>query len=294
MRSALRTAAFFTTAGLAILVALSAAALLAVFLAVPSAGGRLAGLMDHPWWFVYAAPDQARAGWNAPNPLWSAAAAIAAAAVALPAVFRARALSACASPPIVLFLAVFLFCLCVEGLRVPAAYLAATDRSIAAAVTFTRAVHGGRFLGLLALLGMGLYSLEMKHVRHHLLAGVALVIAFAAAVSIPVDRTVFLAQLTFKLGDEQALWFASLVLSVVVVAAGAGAALTRRRGPALLTLGGSILLLGGRELLNFAARPLSVAAGAILLAGGAVLWLRALAGTIGTRASAGPGPGRLP
>ncbi len=228
-------------------------------------------------------------GWNAPGPLWSAVAAIVAAAIALPALFRARAVSLRASPPVALFLVVFLFSLCVEGLRVPAAYLAATDRSIAAAVALTRAVLGGRFLGLLALLGMGLYSMDMKYARHLVLAGVGVLIAFSAAVSIPVDRTVFLAQLTFKLGDEQALWFASLVLSIVVVAAGVGAAVTRRRGTSLLSLGGSILLLGGRELLAFAARPVSTAVGAVLLAGGTVLWLRACGGTGTTGGSGGPG-----
>lgn len=291
MRPALRAAAFFAALGLALLVAAGAASLLAVFLAVPSTAARLSGLVDHPWWFAYAPSGQQPAGWssgppmgwNGPSPLWSVAAALAASAVALPAILRARALAPRASPAVALFLSVFLFSLCAEGLRASAAYLAATDASVAVAVALTRVVYAGRFLGLLALLALGLYSMEMKYGRHLLLATGMLAIAVAVGLSIPVDRTVFLAQLTFKLGDEQSLWFASLVLSVVVVAAGAGAALTRRRGPSLLALAGTILLLGGREMLSFAARPVPVAAGAAMLAAGAALWLRAeaLAGNPG-------------
>lgn len=295
MRPALRAAAFFTALGLAILVALGAASLLAVLLAVPSAAGRLVGLVDHPWWFVYASPGLQTGGGTPASPLWATVAALLCAAVALPGVLRARALAPRASPAVTLFLAVFLFSLCAEGLRAAAAALVAIDGSVAAAVAFTRVVHAGRFLGLLALLAMGLYSLEMKYARHLLLAAVALAIALAAGLSIPVDRTVFLAQLTFKLGDEQALWFASLVLSLIVVAAGAGAALTRRRGQTLVALGGTILLLAGRELLAFAARPVPVAAGAVMLAAGTAVWLRVV-GSVGSlqRKEAAGGGGRHP
>lgn len=291
MRPALRAAAFFTALGLAILVALGAASLLAVLLAVPSAAGRLAGLVDHPWWFVYAPQGQQTGGGTPASPLWATLAALLCAAVALPAILRARALTPRAPPAVTLFLTVFLFSLCAEGLRAAAASLVAIDGSVAAAVAFTRAVLAARFLGLLALLATGLYSLEMKYARHLLLAAVALAIAVAVGLSIPVDRTVFLTQLTFKLGDEQALWFASLVLSVVVVAAGAGTALTRRRGPTLVALGGTILLLAGREFLAFAARPVPVAAGAVMVAAGTALWLRALGsvGSPGRKETAGSG-----
>lgn len=277
MRPALRTAAFFTTASLALLIAISAAALLAVFLTVPATAEKLAGLPDHPWWFVYEpAPQPDTGNGNSPSPLWSIAAGLAAAAIALPAVFRIRALSARTSKPIALLFSVLLLSLCAEGLRAAAAYLVATDSSITAVVVLTRAVYGARFLGLLSLVAMGLYALDMKYARHFVLVAAAVALAFAVAVSIPVDRTVFLAQLTCKLGDEQALWFASLVLSVIVVAAGAGAAIVRRHGQTLLALGGSVLLLGGREILFFATRPSSAAMGTLLLAGGVTLWLRAL------------------
>ena len=282
MRPSLRTAAFFSAAGLSLLVAIAAAALLAVFLTVPAARERIAALPDHPWWFVYeAGPRAAARGWNAPDPLWSIAAALAAAAVALPAAVRVRAIMARRASPIAMFLAVFLFSLCIEGLRAGSAFLAVTDRSITAAVALSRSVHGGRFLGLLALLAAGLYCLDMKYARHFLLAAGAVAVSFAVAVSIPVDRTVFLAQLTYKLGDEQSLWFASLVLAIAVVAAGAGAALVRRNRYCLLPSVGTVLLLAGREILFFATRPAALACGVLLLAGGTVLWLRGLAAVIG-------------
>ncbi len=284
MRTSVRNATFFPAAALALLIGISASALLAVFLTVPSAGLALTSLPDHPWWFVYSdAPREAepqRAASSAltfPSPLWSIAAAIAATALALPASFRARALIGRASSPIAAFLAVFFLSLCLEGLRVGAAFLVVTNRSIPAAVVLSRAVYGGRFLGILALLVASLYCMEMKYTKHLLLAMGALAVSFAMAASIPIDRTVFVAQLTYKLGDEQGLWFVSLVLGILVLAAGAGAALVRRDRRFLVLAGGSALLLAGRELLHFSTRLTFLACGLALLTGGTILWLRGLA-----------------
>ncbi|MBE3064796.1 MAG: hypothetical protein IMZ69_07230 [Spirochaetes bacterium] len=296
MRTSVRNAAFLPAAALALLIGIGASALLAVFLTVPSAGQPLSSLPDHPWWFVYpdaprasgeqVAPDEPRAGGSPlqfPSPLWSIAAAIAATALALPASFRARALIGRASSPIAAFLVVFFLSLCLEGLRVGAAFLVVTGRSIPAAVVLTRAVYGGRFLGILALLAAGLYCMEMKYAKHLLLALGALAVSFAMAASIPIDRTVFVAQLTYKLGDEQGLWFVSLVLGILVLAAGAGAALVRRDRRFLILAGGSALLLAGREILFFSTRPAILACGLALLSGGTVLWLRGLAVILGDR-----------
>ena len=287
MRTSVRNAAFFPAAALALLIGISASALLAVFLTVPSAGQALASLPDHPWWFVYAdAPGEPGAGGTAltsPSPLWSIAAAIAAAALALPAAFGARALTGRAPSPIAAFLVLFFLSLCLEGLRVGAAYLVATDRSIPAAVVLTRAVYGGRFLGILALLAAGLYCMEMKYAKHFLLMLGALAVAFAMAASIPIDRAVFTAQLAYKLGDEQGVWFVSLVLGVLVLAAGAGAALVRHDRRFLALAGGSALLLAGREILYFSTRLALLACGLALLAGGTILWLRGLAVILGGR-----------
>jgi hypothetical protein len=288
MRSSARNAIFFPAAALALLIGIGTSALLAVFLTVPSAGQALTSLPDHPWWFVYSDAPRASEAQLAtatalaiPSPLWSIAAAIAAAALAIPASFRARALVERAYSPIAAFLAVFFLSLCLEGLRVGAAFLVVTGRSIPAAVVLTRAVYGGRFLGILALLAAGLYCMEMKYAKHLLLALGALAVSFAMAASIPIDRTVFVAQLTYKLGDEQGLWFVSLVLAILVLAAGTGAALVRRDRRFLVLAGGSALLLAGREILSFSTRPALLACGLALLTGGAVLWLRGLAVILG-------------
>jgi hypothetical protein len=211
-----------------------------------------------------------------------------AAAVAIPALLGLR--RAAAPAPIAVFMAVFLVSLCAENLRAGSAYLAATDRSLTLAVALSRAVIGGRFLGILALFLVGLYSLEMKYSRHLLLAAGAFAVALAVAVSVPVDRTVFLAVLMHKLGDEQSLWFASLVLSVLVVAA-AAAPLLRPGGPTgprragtLPVSCGSVLLLAGREILSFSTRPAVLACAAAMLAGGTVLWLRGFALTAAAQA----------
>ncbi len=287
MHTSARNAVFLPVAALALLIGIGASALLAVFLTVPSVGQPLSALPDHPWWFVYAEarsasqePGTVASALQSPNPAWSVAAAIAATALALPACFRARAMIGRASSPIAMFLIVFFLSLCLEGLRVGAAFLVVSGRSIPAAVVLTRVVYGGRFLGILALLAAGLYCMEMKYAKHFLLALGALAVSFAMGASIPIDRTIFVAQLTYKLGDEQGLWFVSLVLGILVLAAGAGAALVRRDRRFLVLAGGSALLLAGREILFFSTRPALLAVGLAVLLGGTVLWLRGLAGIL--------------
>jgi hypothetical protein len=171
------------------------------------------------------------------------------------------------------FLALFLFSLCFECLRGPSAWLYATDSSVEASVVFTRVIYWARTVGLLGLLLAALYCADLKYRKYGLLHGVVIVVSFAIAAYIPVDRTVFLAQLTWKLGDEQGLWFVNLVIALLVLAAGASSRLTRGDGRCLVVTAGFALLIAARELLFFAAGPLLQACGILALAGGTGLCL---------------------
>ena len=169
----------------------------------------------------------------------------------------------------------FLFSLSLECLRAGTGLLYAGDRSIAAGVVLTRIIYWGRFVGLLGLLIAGLYSIELKYRKFAVLVGLVFLVSFAMAVYIPIDRTVFLAQLTWKLGDEQGVWFVNLIIAILVIATSAGypgqegskVSLAGRRAHAPPRLAGAALL-----------RPDAGAAGAGLLSLtlGVVTCLRAL------------------
>jgi hypothetical protein len=89
----------------------------------------------------------------------------------------------------------------------------ATDNALAASITLTRAVYWGRFSGLFALLLSSLSCTELRFRHVYILSGGVLLVALAIAASIPIDRTTFLTQLVWKLGDAEGVWFANVVIA---------------------------------------------------------------------------------
>ena len=131
-------------------------------------------------------------------------------------------------------------------------------------------------MGLLGLLIAGLYCIEMKYRKITMLVGGAFLVAFAMAAYIPMDRTVFLSQLTWKLGDEQGVWFVNLVIGILVIATSLIAAFSRHTVRFLWLTGGLLLLLCSRELLFFATGVIPLSLGLVAEAGGVLLCLRTL------------------
>jgi uncharacterized membrane protein (Fun14 family) len=283
MRTPAGIVAFYASTAVALLLFIAAALALALFVAMPRAADPLRALPQNPWWFVYHDP----AADTTSGALWRIAAAIAGACIGSAAAFRSLTLFRRDPSHLHPFLMMFLFSLSLECLRAGTALLYAGDRSIAAAVVLTRIMYWGRFVGLLGLLLAGLYSIELKYRKYAVLVGVVFLVSFAMAAYIPIDRSVFLAQLTWKLGDEQGVWFVNLVIAILVIATSAGASFVRKDRRYFWLAGGLTLLLVSRELLFFGLTPGLLAAGLLALTLGITICLRTLL-VISTRAEDSP------
>ena len=280
MRPSVGTISFFATCLVVLLLAAGAAVGLIVLLATPRLTDALRALPVNSWWFIYSAPGDAAAGLPggslAAAP-WRIGAAIASSILSLLAVLRARTIYRRSPSPIIPFLMMFLLALGLECLRAGTALLVAADSPISFSVFLTRVIYWGRFVGLLGVLLAGLYAMELKYTKVIVLGGLVLLVSFAMAAYIPVDRTVFLAQMTWKLGDEQSVWFLNLALAALALLTGAVAALVRKGRRTTLLAAGIALFLIAREVEFFAVQPVSLAAGLAAQALGTVLSLRALA-----------------
>ena len=272
MRAPAATIAWRAALAVTILLFAAGAAGLALLIALPGAAGPLRSLPVNSWWFRYR--DAAAEG--TPGSLWCLGAILAAVCISVGASLRSRALYRAGSPPIIPFLMMFLLSLGLECLRAGTAALYAADRSIAVSLVLTRIIYWGRFVGLLSLLCAALYCIELKYRRFLMLAGLVFLVAFAMAAYIPLDRTVFLTQLTWKLGDEQSVWFVNAVIGIITVATVGAAVISRRDRRYLWLALGLALLLASRELLFFAVNPLLLGVGLVTLAGGILLCLRTL------------------
>jgi hypothetical protein len=260
------------TAGGAVALLLAAIGGLALAFLLTDARARaaLAGLPDHPWWLVYRGP--AADGGAA----WAVGAAVTATLLAAAALFATRRLGQRYPELPVLAAGLFLLTLAFECLRGATAFLVATDRSRTAALFLSRAVCWARFTGLMSLLAVALHAIELPGGRPGVLLPVVLVASLAIAASVPVDRTTFLAQLTFRLGDEQGVWFVNLVIGALAPLSVIGAAIVRREARLVRLAGAFALLLVGRDLLFFGLRPVRLACGLALLGGGSVLLFDAI------------------
>ncbi len=279
MRPSAGTMTFYASSLVVLLLAAGAAVGLVVLLAAPQLTDALRALPDNSWWFIYRGPGDSAAGTLAGTLAaapWRIGAAVAASILSLLAALRARAIYRRSPSRIIPFLVMFLLALGLECLRAGTALLAATDSPISVSVLLTRVIYWGRFVGLLAVLLAGLYGLELKYTKITVLGGLVLLVSFAMAAYIPVDRTVFLAQLTWKLGDEQSVWFLNLALATLALLTGVVAALARKGRRTTLLAAGIALFLIAREMEFFAVRPVPLAAGLAAQALGSLLSLRAL------------------
>ena len=269
MRPSAGSLAFFISSLLVLFLAAGAVAGLAVFLASPVTRDGLGALVDNAWWFIYRPAADAAADATP----WRIGGAAAGALLALLGVIRARTIYRRTPSPVIPFVAMFLLSLGLECVRAATALLAAADGPVSLSVFLTRVIYWGRFAGLLGLLVAGLYGLELKYTRGVVLGGVVLVVAFAMAAYIPVDRTVFLAQLTWKLGDEQSVWFFNLALAALAVLTGVVSALAHRGRRTALFAAGVALFIIAREAEFFALAPLPLAGGLVAQGLGTLLCL---------------------
>jgi hypothetical protein len=260
------TAGAAAAAGFAVLGGLA----LAVLFTDARIAAALDGLVDHPWWMMYRGP----AGDAASS--WAVGSATAAALWAAGCLLFARRLAARAPALPAVAAGLFLLTIAFECLRGAVALLVADDRSIAAALFLSRAVCWARFSGLLALLLVALHALGLPEQRPGVLVPVALAAALAMAASVPIDRTTFLAQLVFRPGDEQGVWFVNLVIGALIpLSIGAGKLVRREARLGRLAVA-CVLLLASRELLFFGLHPLRLGLGLALLAAGSTALLDAI------------------
>lgn len=246
----------------------------AFLLSQPAVAGSLSTLPSNPWWLIYRDPGPP----DPAQPPGIVAAMAVATAIGFVFSLRSHRLYRRSRTHALPYLLLFFLSLGIECLRGPAAVLFSADMSITTSIVLTRAVYWGRFVGLLALLLCSLYCIELKYRHVYVLGGGSLLVALAIAASIPVDRTTFLSQLTWKLADEQGVWFMNFAIAVLVVLTAVGAAALKKDRRFLVFGGGLALLLTARELLFFMVQPVPLVCGIAALAAGAVVCLRSLSG----------------
>jgi len=138
----------------------------------------------------------------------------------------------------------------------------------------TRTVYFGYFLGLLALFASSLFSGDSHFRKMGTILGTILAFSFSLSYSLPIDSTVFQANLLYRVSGEALILLVRFGLEILTLFGFARSAFlsgtTEQRG----ILGAAVMVIVGRELLFFLSSPLFILMGSALLVGGAVLFSR--------------------
>ncbi len=268
----LRDAAFILAFSAGLLLTAGAGVSLAILLFNPRLTQALSAAFVHPWWFVYLP------GSGGTHIVWEIAAVAAVSILALASALRARAHYVRSGSPLALFFIAYFLTLSVECLRAASAVVYAGSGPVTAVLIMSRAVYGGRFAGELILLAVGLYALDLKLKKYIVILGIILLVAFAIALYMPVDSTVFLSSLVFNLGDEQGTAFAMAILAALTPLSLVGAGL-RTKNRAFSTLAvSSILMIAGNQMLDFSPHVVVFTAGLLAFIVGTGMALSVLSG----------------
>lgn len=262
---------FVFLAGLCITVflGLGCAALLAFILSSPIHEGLVSSIMHHSQWLIYR-----NIPYSSHIPLWTLGGLLALDLVIIISFPGLKKTFQRSHSPEIFFFSIFLFSLSFESLKIGTVVSLLFDKPIFYGVVFTRAIYLGRIIGLLCLLFSSLYAIKMRYNHFGVLLGITILVAFAFSISIPIDPTVYMVNLLYKLGEERGLLFVTISLSALVIINFFGAAHVKSSPHFTVTAIASVILQSGREVVFFTVEPPFLFAGILAILIGKVVFIK--------------------
>jgi len=174
--------------------------------------------------------------------------------------------------PEIFFFIIFLVSMCFDSLKALFVLFNTINVAPYYGVLLTRAVYFGRFLGTLAILVSGLFSLGAEYQRMEIYIGVAFLLAFTLSAAITVDMTQIDSINLYKMGHARELSLISVIFLFFGVFNYVLNAVQNSSKDHLLIAAGLTLVIAGRELLFYTNSAIYAAIAFILLVSGAILF----------------------
>lgn len=174
--------------------------------------------------------------------------------------------------PEMFFFIFFVISLSFEALRAGPLLFAISGEPSYYGTVLTRAVEFGRFFGVFCLFVSGLYATGIDYSKFEVVLGVALLVAFTLAFSIPVDPSTFLPNLMYRIGGGDQILFVFLALEFFSILNFLLAAYLRRARDYLLLAVGLAATIAGMDLLLYVGWLPAGAIGLALLIAGTVIF----------------------
>lgn len=174
--------------------------------------------------------------------------------------------------PEIFFFAVFVLSVALDQLKVAQLWLVIANQPQEIGVVVTRTVLFGHIMGIFSLFASSLYVAGVEYQKTGTILGIAALVAFTLAYTIPVDSLVLLPNLLYRTGDERGLQIVSVILYLLVAVNYVYAMITNGAGETGVLLAAMVLVIVGRELLYYLASPLAVILGGVFLSAGTLVF----------------------
>ena len=125
----------------------------------------------------------------------------------------------------------------------------------------------GRFMGLAALLNVGLFSTDIPFRRSGPVLGMSVLASMAVAAMLPLDVTQPTGNLLYRSGAEIPLALVCVSMEFLAVLSLGGVALTQKNRRYSLLAGAMIPVVVGTDMASFLTRPLLVPGAALMVVG---------------------------
>lgn len=155
----------------------------------------------------------------------------------------------------VFFFTLFLFFVSFENFRILVFYLNLLKNPVVINLIISRVLYFGRFGCLLSLLFSSLFAVELKFHKIGVIVWIITGLSFLLAYIVPLDGTVYLAQMVYRLNDEKGVFILVMLIYVFILLNWIVAYIMKNNRYFLVLLS-SVLFLLGREFMLFTISPL--------------------------------------
>lgn len=174
----------------------------------------------------------------------------------------------------IFFFTLFLYSLCFESFRAGTVISLLLNTPIYVGVVFSRIVYFGRFFGLLSILFSSLYTVPMRYPNYTVLLLINILVSFSFAASIPIDSTIFLTTVLYKLGEENGMLFVTYSLGILSILTYLCSSVLHGNARFIVTATAVFMLFAGKEILSNMVEPYLVVTGLLLIFLGKLFFFR--------------------
>lgn len=174
--------------------------------------------------------------------------------------------------PEIFFFTIFVVAMSLDSFKSLQVVVDISDMSPFFGMIITRVVYYGKFLGTLSLFSAGLFSTGVEYQRTEIVLGIALLLAFVLAATVPVDVTELKENLVHELGRHLELVIISVLFQVFAFLSFVLAGIQSNNKSYFAVAAGAGAVMTGRHLLFYRNDMISVVVSFVFLVAGSILF----------------------